>query len=50
VLTLTPRDAAMAALVERVRIAGRRADVSVIEILQANGDSTLMSVQRLTTP
>lgn len=46
-LTLMPRTPAMAALVERVRIAGRRADISVIEILQANGDSSLMSVQRL---
>lgn len=49
-LTLTPRDPAMAALVQRVRIAGRRAEVTVIEILQANGDSTLMSVQRLPAP
>lgn len=46
-LTLRPRDAAMAALVQRIRIAGRRADISVIEILHPNGDSTLMSVQRL---
>ena len=46
-LTLVPRMPAMAALVERVRIAGRRADISVIEILHANGDSSLMSVQRL---
>lgn len=50
VLTLTPADPAMRALVERVRIAGRRADISVIEIEQANGDSSLMSVQRLPAP
>lgn len=50
VLTLVPREPGMAALVERVRIAGRRADVTVVEILQANGDSTLMSVQRLGDP
>ncbi len=49
-LTLTPREPAMAALVARVRIAGRSADVSVIEIQLANGDSTLMSVQRLGAP
>ncbi|MEO8717207.1 MAG: LolA-related protein [Burkholderiales bacterium] len=49
-LTLTPREPEMAALVARVRIAGRRAEVSVIEIEQANGDSTLMSVQRLPAP
>jgi len=46
-LTLTPRGAGMAALVERVRIAGRHAVISVVEIRQANGDSTLMSVQHL---
>ncbi len=50
VLTLIPADAAMRALVERVRIAGRHADLSVIEIQQANGDSSLMSVQRLPAP
>lgn len=50
VLTLVPREPGMAALVERVRIAGRRADVTVVEILQANGDGTLMSVQRLGGP
>lgn len=50
VLTLTPADPALRALVERVRIAGRRADISVIEIEQANGDSSLMSVQRLPAP
>lgn len=46
-LTLRPRDEAMASLVQRIRIAGRRANISVIEILHPNGDSTLMSVQRL---
>lgn len=49
-LTLTPREPPLADWVERIRIAGRRAEVSVIEILQANGDSTLMSVQRLPGP
>jgi hypothetical protein len=47
VLTLTPADPAMRALIERIRIAGRRSELSVIEILQANGDGSLMSVQRL---
>ncbi len=50
VLTLIPVDPAMRTLVERVRIAGRHADISVIEIQQANGDSSLMSVQRLPAP
>jgi hypothetical protein len=50
VLTLVPADPALRALVERIRIAGRRADLSVIEIRQANGDSSLMSVQRLPAP
>jgi hypothetical protein len=49
-LTLRPRDASMAALVQRIRIAGRHASISVIEILHPNGDSTLMSVQRLAPP
>lgn len=49
-LTLTPREPALAAWVKRIRIAGRRADVTVIEILHANGDSTLTSVQRLPGP
>ena len=47
VLTLTPADPAMRVLVERIRIAGRGAELSVIEIRQANGDGSLMSVQRL---
>ena len=47
VLTLTPTDPAMRVLVERIRIAGRGAELSVIEIRQANGDGSLMSVQRL---
>lgn len=50
VLTLIPADAAMRTLVERVRIAGRHAELSVIEIQQGNGDSSLMSVQRLPSP
>ncbi|HSG75605.1 MAG TPA: LolA-related protein [Burkholderiales bacterium] len=49
-LTLTPRDTGMANLVARIRIAGQGAEVTVIEIAQANGDSTLMSVQRLGAP
>jgi hypothetical protein len=49
-LTLTPLEPALAAWVQRIRIAGQRADVSVIEILQTNGDSTLMSVQPLAGP
>jgi len=50
VLTLAPREPAMAALVARIRIAGRGAEVSVIEIEHADGDGTLMSVQRLPAP
>lgn len=49
-LTLTPRAPQMAALVERVRIAGHRAQISVVDIQHANGDSTLMSVERLPIP
>lgn len=50
VLTLVPAEPRMRALLERIRIAGRRADISVIEIQLANGDSSLMSVQRLPAP
>lgn len=49
-LTLTPREPALAAWVKRIRIAGRCADVTVIEVVHANGDSTLTSVQRLPAP
>jgi len=49
-LTLTPHDPALAAWVQRIRIAGQRAEVSVIEILQTNGDTMLMSVQPLAEP
>lgn len=50
VLVLVPSEPRMRALLERIRIAGRRADISVIEIQLANGDSSLMSVQRLPAP
>jgi hypothetical protein len=50
VLNLVPSEPQMRALLERIRIAGRRADISVIEIQLANGDSSLMSVQRLPAP
>ena len=46
-LTLTPREPGIGALVQRIRIAGRNADISVIDVDLANGDSTLMSVQPL---
>ena len=49
-LTLTPHEPALAAWVQRIRIAGQRAEVSVIEILQTNGDTMLMSVQPLAEP
>jgi len=49
-LTLVPRDAALAALVKRIRIAGHRAGISVVEILHGNGDGTLLSVQPLPAP
>ncbi len=49
-LTLAPRETGMASLVARIRIAGQDAQVTVIEIVQTNGDSTLMSVQRLPAP
>ncbi|MGH8687860.1 MAG: LolA-related protein [Burkholderiales bacterium] len=46
-LTLTPRETGLGALVKRIRFAGHDADISVIDVELANGDSTLMSVQSL---
>jgi hypothetical protein len=43
-LDLTPRDAALAAVVERVGIAGRGSDVVRFEIDERKGDSTRMTV------
>jgi hypothetical protein len=43
-LTLRPLDAAAAQLVERIEIAGAGARVSKVEIVQADGDRSVMSI------
>lgn len=49
-LQLLPRDDKMLAVVQRIRIAGARDQVRSIEIIQADGDSSLMSIEKLVTP
>ena len=49
-LTLTPREPGIGTVVRHIRIAGRNADISVIDVDLANGDSTLMSIQRVPPP
>jgi hypothetical protein len=43
-LHLTPRDAAAARVVREVRISGTRAALKSVEILQADGDRTLLTL------
>ena len=45
-LTLTPSEPRMAQLVQTIRIGGSRGDVTSIEILQADGDRSLMNIQK----
>ncbi|MBU4097231.1 MAG: outer membrane lipoprotein carrier protein LolA, partial [Gammaproteobacteria bacterium] len=47
-LQLLPTDEKMQAAVKRIRIAGVRAAVRSIEITQADGDSSLMRIEKLT--
>ena len=49
-LQLVPRDEKMKAVVLRIRIAGMRDQVTSIEITQADGDSSLMVVEKSTGP
>lgn len=50
VLKLLPVDEKMRSVVWRIRIAGVRDDVRSITINQADGDSSLMRIERLTAP
>lgn len=43
-LHLTPHDAAAARIVQEVRISGSRADLKSVDILQADGDRTLLTL------
>ena len=49
-LHLIPAEEKMLAVVKRIRIAGARDAVSSIEITQADGDSSLMQIETLTSP
>jgi len=49
-LQLLPADEKMQAVVKRIRIAGVRDALRSIEITQADGDSSLMLVEKLATP
>ncbi len=49
-LQLLPVDEKMQAVVKRIRIAGRRDAVRSVEITQADGDSSLMLIEKLSTP
>jgi len=49
-LQLLPTDEKMQAVVRRIRIAGVRDVVRSIEITQADGDSSLMLIEKLATP
>ena len=46
-LQLQPTDAKMSALIQKITIGGRRAEVRSIDILQADGDRSVMSIERL---
>lgn len=50
VLQLLPVDETMQAVVWRIRIAGVRDDVRSIKMIQADGDYSLMRIERLTPP
>ena len=49
-LQLLPLDEKMQAVIQRIRIAGVRDQMRSIEITQADGDSSLMSIEKLATP
>jgi hypothetical protein len=43
-LTLDPREAAFQRVVEQIRIAGSRASIRTIEIAEAEGDHSIMTI------
>jgi outer membrane lipoprotein-sorting protein len=49
-LQLLPLDEKMQAVIKGIRIAGARDQVRSIEITQADGDSSLMAIEKLATP
>lgn len=46
-LSLTPTDPKMSAMIQKITIGGRRADVRSIEIQQADGDRSLMIIEKV---
>jgi len=49
-LTLTPLDARVGKVISRIRMDGTRARVRSIEILQADGDSSVMTIDKPSAP
>ena len=49
-LTLLPSDARIAAMVQRIRISGTRDELRQIEMLQADGDRSVMQIHRDAPP
>lgn len=49
-LRLLPLNEKMAAVIQRINISGARERVSRIEILQADGDSSVMTIEKSSTP
>ncbi len=49
-LVLIPRDAKVGGLVARIRMDGSQDEVRAVEILQADGDRSLMSIQKTALP
>jgi outer membrane lipoprotein-sorting protein len=50
ILQLRPLDEKMQAVIQRITIAGMREQVRSIEIIQADGDRSLMNIEPLATP
>lgn len=49
-LTLTPLDPKVGALVARIRMEGVRDEVRTVEILQADGDRSVMKIDKVSSP
>lgn len=49
-LALIPRDARIARVVARIRIDGAEGDVHAVEIVQADGDRSVMTVEKAAAP
>lgn len=49
-LELTPRDPRIGAVIARIRVSGTRSVVRSVEIVQADGDRSLMQIQKAAAP